>query len=81
MDKKMIDRINQLAAKKKQEGLTQKEQEEQQQLRKDYLAAFRSGFNTNLLNLKIMDPDGKDVTPKKLVKAKKAYKKAQKEIN
>lgn len=75
MDKKLIERINQLANKKKTEGLTEAETEEQQVLRAQYLKQFRSGFNSHLMNLKIVDPNGKDVTPKKLVRAKKAYRK------
>lgn len=75
MDKNMIDRINELAKKKKTEGLTEAETQEQQELRARYLKEFRSGFNSHLMNLKIVDPNGKDVTPKKLVKAKKAYRK------
>ncbi|MGL4662755.1 MAG: DUF896 domain-containing protein [Culicoidibacterales bacterium] len=75
MDKNMIDRINELAKKKKTEGLTAAETKEQQELRARYLKEFRSGFNSHLMNLKIVDPNGKDVTPKKLVKAKKAYRK------
>lgn len=71
----MIDRINELAKKKKTEGLTAAETKEQQELRARYLKEFRSGFNSHLMNLKIVDPNGKDVTPKKLVKAKKAYRK------
>lgn len=75
MDKKMIERINQLANKKKTEGLTEAEAKEQQELRAAYLKQFRSGFHSHLLNLKVVDPNGKDVTPKKLVRAKKAYRK------
>lgn len=75
MDKQLIDRINELARKQKIEGLTKTEQEEQKELRQRYLKQFRAGFNSHLMNLKIVDPKGKDVTPKKLVKAKKAYRK------
>lgn len=73
MDQKLIERINELARKKKtEEGLTAAEIKEQQQLRAQYLKQFRSGFHSHLLNLKVVDPNGKDVTPKKLVQAKKA---------
>lgn len=75
MDKELIARINELARKKKTEGLTASEQAEQKELRERYLKHFRSGFHSHLMNLKIVDPNGKDVTPKKLVKAKKAYRK------
>lgn len=75
MDKKMIDRINELARKKKSEGLTETELAEQKLLREQYLQQFRSGFHSHLMNLKVVDPNGKDVTPKKLVRAKKNYRK------
>ena len=42
--KKMVDRINELAALAKQRPLTPEEQEEQQVLRKQYIAWFRSAL-------------------------------------
>lgn len=75
MDKELIARINELAKKQKTEGLTTAEATEQKALRQRYLKEFRSGFQSHLMNLKIVDPNGKDVTPKKLVRAKKAYRK------
>lgn len=55
---KLIERINALANKKKQEGLTPSELEEQQQLRQQYLEVFRSNFKSQLQNTKIKTPDG-----------------------
>jgi uncharacterized protein YnzC (UPF0291/DUF896 family) len=55
----LIARINFLAAKKKNEGLTPEESEEQQALRKEYLAIFRGNFKAQLENTKIKTPDGK----------------------
>lgn len=75
MDQELLKRINELAAKQKAEGLSDAEKKEQQELRQQYLAQFRSGFHSHLMNLKIVDKNGKDVTPKKLVRAKKAYRK------
>lgn len=51
----MINRINELAKKKKTEGLTQKELEEQKELYKEYLAAFRKNFKAQLDNIEIVD--------------------------
>ncbi|ONI42070.1 hypothetical protein AN639_10680 [Candidatus Epulonipiscium fishelsonii] len=62
MDKFMEDllgRINELANKKKTEGLTLQEQEEQDNLRKEYLVIFRNNFKNQLKNTKIQTPDGK----------------------
>lgn len=74
MDPKLIARINELAAKKKLTGLTKEETVEQKKLRQQYLEIFRHGVNSHLLNVKVVDPEGKNVTPAKLVKAQKIHK-------
>ncbi|MEG0013391.1 MAG: DUF896 domain-containing protein [Cellulosilyticaceae bacterium] len=56
---KLIARINELANKKKTEGLTPVELEEQQELRQKYLTIFKSNFANQLANTKIKTPDGK----------------------
>ena len=61
-----IDRINELAKKKKEKGLTEEEAKEQSKLRKQYLDSFRKGFKQQLENTKVIDPEGNDVTPEKL---------------
>ena len=66
LDPKKIERINELARKKKTVGLTSLEQEEQQALRQEYLEAFRGGMRNHIEGLKIMDEHGNDVTPEKL---------------
>ena len=53
MDKKLIDRINELSRKSKTEGLTEIETQEQQILRKQYLQAFRNNFRKQLDNIDI----------------------------
>ena len=54
----LIARINELANKKKAEGLTPTELEEQNELRQRYLTIFRSNFKNQLSNTKIKTPDG-----------------------
>ena len=66
LDPKKIERINELARKKKTVGLTQVEQDEQLLLRQEYLEAFRGGMRNHIEGLKIVDEDGNDVTPEKL---------------
>ncbi|OTP11959.1 hypothetical protein A5844_000174 [Enterococcus sp. 10A9_DIV0425] len=66
-----IERINQLARKKKEEGLTPAEEKEQAQLREAYLSAFRSGMRHHIEGMKVVDPDGNDVTPEKLKEIQK----------
>ena len=53
--KEMIARINELAHKKKREGLTSEELQEQAELRKAYLEAFRANFKAQLDNIEIVD--------------------------
>ncbi|MGP4075185.1 DUF896 domain-containing protein [Halobacillus sp. K22] len=66
LSKEKIDRINELANKSKQEELTAKEKEEQQDLRQQYLKNVRKSFKNQLKGVTVIDPEGKDVTPKKL---------------
>lgn len=58
MDKTMLDRINALAKKKKAEGLTPAEQEEQKQLYRVYLGEIRRQFSQTLDNVRVEDKDG-----------------------
>jgi len=55
MEKEKILRINYLAAKKKSEGLTKEEQEEQKGLYKEYLGAIRRNFKATLDSIEIID--------------------------
>ena len=66
LNPKKIERINELARKKKKVGLTPVEQEEQLLLRQEYLEAFRGGMRNHIEGLKVVDEDGNDVTPEKL---------------
>jgi uncharacterized protein YnzC (UPF0291/DUF896 family) len=75
IEKKKLARINELAAKAKNEPLTAAEKAEQAQLRDEYLQAFRGNFRDHLHGVTVIDPEGNDVTPEKL-KASKAERKA-----
>lgn len=66
MTKEKLDRINYLANKAKEDGLSKAEKEEQQQLRKDYLQNVRASFKNQLTNMTVIDPEGNDVTPDKV---------------
>lgn len=58
MEKEKIERINELARKRKTAGLTEEEKREQEILRKEYIAGFRSGLQDLLDNVTIQNPDG-----------------------
>lgn len=73
--KDLIKRINELAKKSKTIGLTEAEKEEQQKLRQEYLKIFRGNMKKTLLNTKVVDAEGKDVTPEKLRREKEESKK------
>jgi|LGOV01.1.fsa_nt_gb uncharacterized protein YnzC (UPF0291/DUF896 family) len=57
LSKDKLDRINFLANKKKKEGLTEVETEEQKVLRAEYLKNFRNSFRNQLDNIEIVDPE------------------------
>ncbi len=59
MEKEKIDRINALARKRKAEGLTEAERAEQEALRKEYIAGFRSNLQELLDSVVIQNPDGR----------------------
>lgn len=58
MDKKDIERINELARKAKTTGLSLEEEEERKALRTRYLQEFRANMKAMLDNTYIMTPDG-----------------------
>ncbi|ETA74819.1 DUF896 domain-containing protein [Ligilactobacillus equi] len=63
----LIDRINELAKKKKTVGLTDVERQEQATLRETYLAMFRENFRSHVEMLQVYDKNGKEVTPQKVI--------------
>lgn len=71
MDKAMLARINALAKKKKESGLTPAEQAEQKELYKIYLGEIRAQFNSTLDNVSVKEKDGSVVPFKTAYKKKK----------
>lgn len=68
MEQTKIDRINELARKKKTEGLTGAEKLEQERLREEYIEGYRRSIRHHIEGLKIVDEEGNDITPAKLKK-------------
>lgn len=52
MKQHKIDRINELAKKAKEEELTQEEKQEQQQLRREYIDAYKESLRSHLEHIK-----------------------------
>ncbi|MFA1641325.1 DUF896 domain-containing protein [Chryseomicrobium aureum] len=65
-----LARISELSNKSKKQKLTEVEAKEQSSLRKEYLETFRSTMRKTIENVKIVDPEGNDVTPDKVKQAK-----------
>ncbi|MGE7692037.1 DUF896 domain-containing protein [Lysinibacillus sp. NPDC097214] len=65
-----LGRINELAKKQREEGLTSAERIEQQVLRKDYLREIRGQIRETFSKMTVLDPLGNDVTPDKLRREK-----------
>ena len=61
-----LDRINELAHKKKAAGLTAEELAEQKVLREKFLAEFRENFKRQLENIEIVEPDDPRLKAQKL---------------
>lgn len=58
MEKEKIDRINHLARKHREEGLTEDEKAEQQALRDEYREGFKKGLAQHLDRVYYKMPDG-----------------------
>ena len=66
MEQAKINRINELAKKKKAGTLTPEEKVEQAQLREEYIEGYRRAISHHIEGIKLVDEDGNDVTPEKL---------------
>jgi uncharacterized protein YnzC (UPF0291/DUF896 family) len=66
LSKEKLARINILAKKAKNEGLTEKEKVEQKTLREEYLNNVRGSFTNQFKSMTVIDPEGNDVTPQKV---------------
>lgn len=65
LPQKKIGRINELAKKKKEQGLTHEETVEQRGLREEFLADFRERFRAQLDNIEFVEDQEPDNTVEK----------------
>ena len=63
---KLLKRINELAHKAKAGTITKEEEDQQAELRKEYLKNFRESFRSQIEMMQIYDKDGNEVTPEKV---------------
>lgn len=68
-----LDRINELSRKQRDSGLTDQEKSEQMELRQHYLKMIRGQLITTMLAVSVVDSEGNDITPSKLVDEKKIH--------
>lgn len=69
MTQEKINRINELARKKKTVGLTEAELQEQAILRREYIESYKQSLVSQLENTYILEPDG---TKRKVTKKNEA---------
>lgn len=70
IDKELIDRINQLAQKKRGEGLTAEELLEQKDLYNKYITAIKCRVTNEIESIVIVDEDGNETTESLIKKNK-----------
>lgn len=66
-----LDRINELAKKDKEFGLTEDEKKERQALREAYLKDFREGLRERIETTQYFDKQGNEITPDKIKKVQR----------
>ena len=62
----LLTKINELAAKNKEVGLTSTVLQQRDQLRKQYLQQIRGQVLANINSFTLVDESGQDVTPDKI---------------
>ncbi|SES62043.1 DUF896 domain-containing protein [Anaerobranca gottschalkii] len=61
LSKEKIERINFLAKKQREQGLTAREKEEQQELRQEYIKTIKNQVKAALDNTKFIDEKGNEI--------------------
>ena len=65
MEQKRLDRINFLAKKSRETGLTPEEKKEQEELRNEYRRSVVGNLEAQLNNTYIVEPDGRKIKVQK----------------
>ena len=77
LKKEKLERINHLAKKSKEQGLTDEEKKEQEALRKEYIKKFRENFKNHLSRIKCVE----DLTEEELAEIREKQKNGGKKQN
>ena len=70
MQQKKIERINELAKKAREVGLSEAERLEQKALRQEYVDAFKESLTSQLERVVLVEKDGTQIPLKKRVRKK-----------
>lgn len=71
LSKEKLARINELSKKNKAGSITETEQIERKTLHQEYLASLRASMGKTIEGIKVVDKEGNDVTPEKIVEIQK----------
>lgn len=77
LKKEKLERINHLARKAKEHGLTEEEKTEQEALRKEYIEKFKEHFKNHLNRIKFIE----DLTEEELAEIRAKHKNNGKKQN
>ncbi|PPE06319.1 hypothetical protein MCORR_v1c06240 [Mesoplasma corruscae] len=70
----IIANINELAAIKKSRELTKEENIFREALKRVYISNFRAGLEQQILNTKVVNKKGEDITPEKIKEVRNEHK-------
>ncbi|ATZ18747.1 hypothetical protein ESOMN_v1c03650 [Williamsoniiplasma somnilux] len=70
----IVKEINNFFEISKKKELTKEEKNIRDELRKTYINSYKENLISNLKNIKVVDKNGKDITPSKIKKLKEENK-------
>ncbi|TLQ48874.1 DUF896 domain-containing protein [Ruoffia tabacinasalis] len=71
LSKDKIKRINELSKKNKAGTITEEEAIERKKLHKEYIQSMRDSIGAQIEGIKVVDPEGEDLTPNKVKEIQK----------
>ncbi|MBA5729014.1 DUF896 domain-containing protein [Aerococcaceae bacterium INB8] len=71
LSKDKIKRINELSKKNKAGTITEEEAIERKKLHNEYIQSMRNSIGAQIEGIKVVDPEGEDLTPNKVKEIQK----------